>query len=110
MAQRFQPFFNLKDGRKCSLNKHFGRKFSEMDLDFFTMPIHPKGRNYVETLQEDRECALLADQLGYKEAFFGAHVTDAAETIGEFGTLLYTGMDWKEALCQQSMLTYINRR
>ena len=45
------------------------------------MPIHPKGRNYVETLQEDRECALLADQLGYKEAFFGEHVTDAAETI-----------------------------
>ncbi len=63
------------------LNWHLERKFSEMDLGFFTMPIHPQSRNYVETLQEDRECAILADQLGYKEAFFGEHITDAAETI-----------------------------
>ena len=52
-----------------------------MDLGFFTMPIHPKDRDYAETLQEDRECTLLAEQLGYKEAFFGEHITDAAETI-----------------------------
>ena len=52
-----------------------------MELGFFTMPIHPKDRNYTETLQEDRECTLLADELGYVEGFFGEHLTDAAETI-----------------------------
>ena len=38
-----------------------------MDLGFFTMPIHPKDRNYAETLAEDRECTLLAEELGFKE-------------------------------------------
>ncbi|MEQ8195440.1 MAG: LLM class flavin-dependent oxidoreductase [Rhodospirillales bacterium] len=52
-----------------------------MDLGFFTMPIHPPKRNYVETLKEDREFAILADQMGFTEAFFGEHSTDAAETI-----------------------------
>lgn len=52
-----------------------------MKLGFFTMPIHPPGRNYTETLKEDRELALLADRLGYVEGFFGEHITDRAETI-----------------------------
>lgn len=52
-----------------------------MDLGFFTMPIHPVGRNVTETLQEDRELALVADRLGFTEGYFGEHVTDAAETI-----------------------------
>ena len=45
------------------------------------MPLHPLGRNYLETLQEDREAILLADELGFEEAFVGEHVTDHAETI-----------------------------
>jgi alkanesulfonate monooxygenase SsuD/methylene tetrahydromethanopterin reductase-like flavin-dependent oxidoreductase (luciferase family) len=52
-----------------------------MDLGFFTMPVHPVGRNYAETLKEDRECTLFAEELGYVEGFFGEHITDAAETI-----------------------------
>jgi alkanesulfonate monooxygenase SsuD/methylene tetrahydromethanopterin reductase-like flavin-dependent oxidoreductase (luciferase family) len=52
-----------------------------MDLGFFTMPIHPLGRSVTETLKEDRELALIADRLGFKEGFYGEHVTDAAETI-----------------------------
>jgi alkanesulfonate monooxygenase SsuD/methylene tetrahydromethanopterin reductase-like flavin-dependent oxidoreductase (luciferase family) len=52
-----------------------------MQLGFFTMPIHPVGRNLGETLNEDRELALLADRLGFVEGFFGEHITDAAETI-----------------------------
>ncbi len=52
-----------------------------MRLGFFTMPIHPPQRNYVETLREDREAFLLADRLGYAEAYVGEHVTDSAETI-----------------------------
>ena len=34
-----------------------------MELGFFTMPIHPPSRNFTETLQEDRELVLLADEL-----------------------------------------------
>lgn len=52
-----------------------------MKLGFFTMPIHPPGRNYTETLKEDRELVLLADRLGFVEGFFGEHITDRAETI-----------------------------
>ncbi|MBT6193141.1 MAG: LLM class flavin-dependent oxidoreductase, partial [Proteobacteria bacterium] len=52
-----------------------------MKLSYFTMPLHPKNRNYLETLNEDREAFLLADRLGYYEAFVGEHVTDQAETV-----------------------------
>ena len=52
-----------------------------MRLGYFTMPIHPPEREYVETLTEDREAILLADRLGFTEAFVGEHVTDAAETV-----------------------------
>jgi alkanesulfonate monooxygenase SsuD/methylene tetrahydromethanopterin reductase-like flavin-dependent oxidoreductase (luciferase family) len=47
----------------------------------FMMPIHPPGRSVTETLQEDREAILLADKLGFSEAYVGEHVTDAAETV-----------------------------
>ena len=40
-----------------------------MKLGFFTMPIHPPGRDYTQTLKEDREAVLLADRLGYGWAF-----------------------------------------
>ena len=52
-----------------------------MKLGFFTMPLHPVGRDWRQTLAEDREAILLAEQLGYEEAFIGEHVTDLAETI-----------------------------
>ena len=52
-----------------------------MKLSYFTMPLHPPGRNWQQTLAEDSEAILLADQLGYAEAFVGEHVTDRAETI-----------------------------
>lgn len=52
-----------------------------MKLGYFTMPLHPPGRNYIETLREDREAILLADRLGYCEAYVGEHSTDLAETI-----------------------------
>lgn len=52
-----------------------------MKLGFFSMPIHPVGRNLVQTLNEDREFAILADKLGFSEGLFGEHLTDAAETV-----------------------------
>jgi alkanesulfonate monooxygenase SsuD/methylene tetrahydromethanopterin reductase-like flavin-dependent oxidoreductase (luciferase family) len=52
-----------------------------MKLGYFTMPLHPPTRDYTQTLKEDREAIVLADRLGYSEAFVGEHVTDQAETI-----------------------------
>src|SRR5215471_21823365 len=52
-----------------------------MRLGYFTMPVHPMHRDWVETLKEDRAAIILADQLGFYDAFMGEHLTDACETI-----------------------------
>ena len=52
-----------------------------MKLGFFTMPIHPVGKDWRQCLREDREAFLLADELGYCEAYTGEHSTDLAENI-----------------------------
>ena len=52
-----------------------------MKYSTFMMPLHPPGRNIAETLAEDREAVILADRLGFSEAYVGEHVTDAAETV-----------------------------
>ena len=52
-----------------------------MRLGYFTMPVHPMHRNWAETLKEDREAIILADKLGFYDAFMGEHLTDACETI-----------------------------
>jgi alkanesulfonate monooxygenase SsuD/methylene tetrahydromethanopterin reductase-like flavin-dependent oxidoreductase (luciferase family) len=52
-----------------------------MQLGFFTMPIHPPSRSLTDTLKEDAEFVLLADELGFAEGFIGEHITDGAETI-----------------------------
>ena len=52
-----------------------------MKLGYFTMPVNPPARSYVETLKEDREAFILADRLGYSEGYCGEHLTDLAENI-----------------------------
>lgn len=52
-----------------------------MELGFFTMPIHPVDKDWRQSMAEDREAFLLADELGFQEAYVGEHVTDAAENI-----------------------------
>ena len=52
-----------------------------MNLGMFMMPLHPPHRHAHETLREDREAIILADRLGYSEAYVGEHVTDLAENI-----------------------------
>jgi alkanesulfonate monooxygenase SsuD/methylene tetrahydromethanopterin reductase-like flavin-dependent oxidoreductase (luciferase family) len=59
-----------------------------MKLGYFTMPLHPPGRDYLQTLREDREGILLAEQLGFAEAFVGEHVTDLAETVTDSAVFL----------------------
>jgi alkanesulfonate monooxygenase SsuD/methylene tetrahydromethanopterin reductase-like flavin-dependent oxidoreductase (luciferase family) len=50
-------------------------------LGFFIQPVHPPFRPYADVLREDREAVVLADRLGYREAFIGEHLVDSAETI-----------------------------
>ena len=52
-----------------------------MRLGYFTMPLHPLDRNPTETLQEDRESIILADRLGFHDAFVGEHLTERTENI-----------------------------
>jgi alkanesulfonate monooxygenase SsuD/methylene tetrahydromethanopterin reductase-like flavin-dependent oxidoreductase (luciferase family) len=52
-----------------------------MKLGFFIQPVHPPSRPYADVLREDREAVVLADRLGYREAFIGEHLVDAVETI-----------------------------
>lgn len=52
-----------------------------MKLGFFTMPIHPLDKDWRQSLREDREAFILADELGFAEGYVGEHVTDKAENI-----------------------------
>ena len=52
-----------------------------MRLGYFTMPVHPQHRDPTETMKEDREAIMLADRLGYHDAFVGEHLTDRIENI-----------------------------
>src|SRR4051812_23424436 len=79
-ALRFGPWLR----NTCRTSPHSSERSAaaeRMKLGFFTMPIHPVGRDLLETLKEDRELAIVADRLGFVEGFFGEHITDAAETI-----------------------------
>jgi alkanesulfonate monooxygenase SsuD/methylene tetrahydromethanopterin reductase-like flavin-dependent oxidoreductase (luciferase family) len=52
-----------------------------MRIGYFTMPIHPQGRVWSQTLKEDREAFLICDRLGFHDAFMGEHLTDACENV-----------------------------
>ncbi len=52
-----------------------------MRLGYLTMPLHPLERDGTETLHEDRQTIILADQLGFYDAFVGEHLTDQAENV-----------------------------
>jgi len=50
-----------------------------MRLGLFMMPVHPPRRAMHETLAEDLEKSLLADQLGFDEMFLGEHYSASTE-------------------------------
>jgi alkanesulfonate monooxygenase SsuD/methylene tetrahydromethanopterin reductase-like flavin-dependent oxidoreductase (luciferase family) len=52
-----------------------------MNLGFFTMPLHRPEKPWSRALAEDREAIILADKLGYSEAWVGEHFTSKAEQI-----------------------------
>jgi alkanesulfonate monooxygenase SsuD/methylene tetrahydromethanopterin reductase-like flavin-dependent oxidoreductase (luciferase family) len=52
-----------------------------MKLGLFMMPLHDPNRDYTKILQDDREAILLAEKLGYEEAWVGEHYSAATEPI-----------------------------
>ena len=64
-----------------------------MKLGFFTMPIHPLAKDWRQSLREDREAFMLADELGFAEGYCGEHVTDRAENITSCAMFLSTLVD-----------------
>jgi alkanesulfonate monooxygenase SsuD/methylene tetrahydromethanopterin reductase-like flavin-dependent oxidoreductase (luciferase family) len=52
-----------------------------MNLGFFTMPLHRPEKPWPRALAEDREAIVLADKLGYSEAWVGEHFSTKAEQI-----------------------------
>src|SRR5205085_8353409 len=80
--RRLRPRPSARAARRprCGLSHHCDRN-SRMKLGFFTMPIHPVDKDWRQSLREDREAFLLADELGFSEAYVGEHVTDRAENI-----------------------------
>ena len=50
-------------------------------LGMFTMPFHHPGRDYAAVLEEDQEAIVLADRLGFTEAFVGEHFSSGSEPV-----------------------------
>ena len=64
-----------------------------MKLGFFTMPMHPIGKDWQLTLREDRAAFVLADELGFVEGYVGEHATDPEENITSSAMFLATLVD-----------------
>lgn len=52
-----------------------------MNLGLFMMPLHPPEKPLAQCYDEDYELLVLADELGYREAWIGEHATMAWENI-----------------------------
>lgn len=64
-----------------------------MKLGLFTMPLHAIGKDWRQSLREDREMFVLADQLGFSEGYVGEHNTDPEENITNSAMFLATLVD-----------------
>ena len=52
-----------------------------MQVGLFTMPLHPPGSNFTQTLKADLAQIVALDELGYSEAWIGEHYTSQWENI-----------------------------
>ncbi|MCB8883746.1 LLM class flavin-dependent oxidoreductase [Acidisoma cellulosilytica] len=81
-----------KRSKAACFELDFKREF-EMDLGLFMMPLHDQKRNITDVLQQDREAIILADKLGFAEAWVGEHTTCSAEPIVDSLQFLATLID-----------------
>src|SRR5260221_13393996 len=57
------------------------RHIPPIRLGYFTMPLHPPHRDPAQTLQDDRDAVILADKLGFHDAFVGQQLTDRCANV-----------------------------
>ena len=50
-----------------------------MNFGVFMMPLHPPRRSFADAYDRDIALLVLADQLGYHEAWIGEHITETWE-------------------------------
>jgi alkanesulfonate monooxygenase SsuD/methylene tetrahydromethanopterin reductase-like flavin-dependent oxidoreductase (luciferase family) len=54
---------------------------TDVKLGMFSMPLHHADKDYLQTLNEDKECVILADKLGLSEFYVGEHHTSGLEKV-----------------------------
>lgn len=64
-----------------------------MELGYFAMPMHPIGKDWRQSLREDREAFILADELGFAEGYVGEHATDPEENVTSSALFIATLVD-----------------
>ena len=52
-----------------------------MEFGLFMMPLHPPAKDRTSGFEEDIEAVVLADELGFSEAWIGQHHSVAWEPI-----------------------------
>ena len=68
-------------GARAGYRRGVKRREERMRLGMFMMPVHPPARSFTETLAEDEQKALYADQLGFDELWLGEHFSASSEPI-----------------------------
>ncbi len=93
-----------------------------MKLGFFSMPMHPIGSDWRQSLREDREVFILADdtvtleQVIDKLVIHGspAKVADGLlamkQETSDFGTLLYAGVDRTDRTLGRNSMTLMAKK
>ena len=66
---RTSSLFITGDPNPSVLTSAHGNRYRTMNLSYFIQPVHPLDRNYQDILNEDIESVILADKLGFQEAF-----------------------------------------
>ena len=61
-----------------------------MKLGFFSMSMHPLGKDLLQSLREDQKAFILADELSFPEGYVGEHATEPEENIAAFTLFLAT--------------------
>ena len=52
-----------------------------MDFGLFMMPLHPPHRSFADSYDRDLDLIVLADKLGFREAWIGEHTTERWENV-----------------------------
>ena len=67
-----------------------------MQFGLFMMPLHPPYRDFADAYERDLDQLVLADRLGFQEAWVGEHITERWENAPAPDLLLARALDKTE--------------